>query len=207
VAEVSEKRRQSNLKNRAKSLRALVEPGRVDDWETRSVCSRGDDTLFFHPEGERGATRRARAEEAKAICRSCPVMMECRAKALRTREPYGTWGGMSEDERAAVLAGTRVKKTAPRVNRKPTRPPLLMTGQEIPPGSMQRHVPAGPTVDHIRDLRDRGYTLADIARAAGMHPTGLGLVASGARESVTQRTAELVLSVHPESATGSEAAA
>jgi hypothetical protein len=70
-----------------------------------------------------------------------------------------------------------------------------MTVPEIPRDAMKRHVPAGPVVDHIRRLRDAGYTISDVARAVGMHPTGLGAVASGSRESVTERTAALVLSI------------
>ncbi len=74
------------------------------EWQYQGSCRDADDTLFFHPEGERGSTRRRRAEAAKAICHSCPVMMECREASLRVREPYGVWGGLSEDERAAILA-------------------------------------------------------------------------------------------------------
>ena len=82
-------------------------PGPVMDlweWQYQGACRDVDDTLFFHPEGERGSARRRRAEAAKAICAACPVLMECREAALRVREPYGVWGGMSEEERAATLA-------------------------------------------------------------------------------------------------------
>lgn len=39
-----------------------------------------------------------------------PVLEECRSHALRTHEPYGVWGGMSEDERRAYheQAGRRI---------------------------------------------------------------------------------------------------
>lgn len=70
-------------------------------WHSEGACYGGDDTLFFHPYGERGRERRMRAEAAKAICRTCPVMMTCREESLRVREQNGTWGGMSEDERKA----------------------------------------------------------------------------------------------------------
>jgi len=82
-------------------------PGPVMDlweWQYQGACRDADDTLFFHPEGERGSTRRRRAEAAKAICATCPVINECREQSLRVREPYGVWGGLSEDERAALLA-------------------------------------------------------------------------------------------------------
>jgi len=74
------------------------------EWQYQGACRDADDTLFFHPEGERGSTRRRRAEAAKAICNACPVMLQCREQSLRVRETYGVWGGLSEDERAAILA-------------------------------------------------------------------------------------------------------
>ncbi len=82
-------------------------PGPVMDlweWQFDGACRDADDTLFFHPEGERGSARRRRAEAAKAICATCPVIKECREQSLKVREPYGVWGGLSEDERAAILA-------------------------------------------------------------------------------------------------------
>ena len=60
---------------------------------------------FFHPEGERGPARRERARAAKSVCGSCPVIEQCREHALAVREPYGVWGGLTEEERAAVVAG------------------------------------------------------------------------------------------------------
>ena len=59
-----------------------------------------DSSVFFHPE-EREAVPSTRDERAKAICQDCPVLEECRDHALSTREPYGVWGGMSEEERRA----------------------------------------------------------------------------------------------------------
>jgi WhiB family redox-sensing transcriptional regulator len=82
-------------------------PGPVMDlweWQFEGACREADPTLFFHPEGERGSARRRRAEAAKAICATCPVLKQCRNQSLTVREPYGVWGGLSEDERAATLA-------------------------------------------------------------------------------------------------------
>lgn len=36
---------------------------------------------------------------AKAICRVCPVREECLETALAIKEPYGIWGGLTEQER------------------------------------------------------------------------------------------------------------
>ena len=75
------------------------------EWQFQGSCRRFGDEPFFHPEGERGPSRRSRDAAAKAICRRCPVAKLCRDHALRAREPYGVWGGMTEDERTAYYAG------------------------------------------------------------------------------------------------------
>ena len=77
-------------------------------WRTgngrRAAACRGlDSTLFYHPYNERNEARENRIAQAKAICRQCPVRTACADHALRVREPYGIWGGLSEDERARIL--------------------------------------------------------------------------------------------------------
>lgn len=69
------------------------------EWQYQGACLGMDSSMFFHPEGERGSARHKRDERAKAVCERCPVIAQCRDHALRTHEPYGVWGGMSEDER------------------------------------------------------------------------------------------------------------
>jgi WhiB family redox-sensing transcriptional regulator len=78
------------------------------DWQLEGACRGEDPGLFFHPEGERGPIREAREAAAKAICGRCPVVNECAAHALRVREPYGVWGGLTEDERTAILQRRRL---------------------------------------------------------------------------------------------------
>lgn len=72
------------------------------DWQFEGACRDVEPAAFFHPEGERGVARRRRADRAKAVCATCPVLRECREHALRVREPYGIWGGLTEEERARV---------------------------------------------------------------------------------------------------------
>ena len=74
------------------------------DWQLRGACRGVDSAQFFHPDGERGPSRSRRETDAKAICRRCPVRAECAAHALVVREPYGVWGGFSENERNQLLA-------------------------------------------------------------------------------------------------------
>ncbi len=74
------------------------------DWQRLGLCRGRDSAQFFHPDGERGASRGRREAAAKAVCRGCPVRAECAAHALATREPYGVWGGFTEGERLRLLA-------------------------------------------------------------------------------------------------------
>jgi WhiB family redox-sensing transcriptional regulator len=77
------------------------------DWQLQGSCRGEDPAVFFHPEGERGPARAARERAAKAVCASCPVLKQCADHALAVREPYGVWGGLSEEDREAVYLRTR----------------------------------------------------------------------------------------------------
>ena len=82
------------------------------DWQLEGACRDTDPTLFFHPEGERGPARRKRDAAAKAICENCPVLEFCREHALAVREPYGVWGGLSEDDREQFYSTGRRRKVS-----------------------------------------------------------------------------------------------
>ncbi len=82
------------------------------EWQLQGACREADPSLFFHPEGERGPARLARETAAKAICGRCPVLTHCAEHALRTREPYGVWGGMGEAEREEIIAVQKRMPTA-----------------------------------------------------------------------------------------------
>lgn len=73
------------------------------EWQMLGACRVEDTELFFHPEGERGPSRSGREAAAKAVCKTCPVLLECRQHALAAREPYGVWGGLSEHDREDLL--------------------------------------------------------------------------------------------------------
>lgn len=77
------------------------------DWQLSAACRGVDSSLFFHPEGERGAARSSREQSAKEVCSRCPVRTECATHALAVREPYGVWGGLTEDEREELLGRAR----------------------------------------------------------------------------------------------------
>jgi WhiB family redox-sensing transcriptional regulator len=84
-------------------------PGPVADlweWQLDGSCRSRNPEVFFHPEGERGPSRRNRDRAAKAVCLDCPVLQNCRTHALQVREPYGVWGGMTEHERDDMRVGS-----------------------------------------------------------------------------------------------------
>jgi WhiB family redox-sensing transcriptional regulator len=49
-------------------------------------CRSGDPELWF-------AEHTAQVEQAKALCRTCPVREGCLAGAIEREEPWGVWGG------------------------------------------------------------------------------------------------------------------
>jgi WhiB family redox-sensing transcriptional regulator len=61
-------------------------------WQERALCAQTDPEAFFPEKG--GSTR-----EAKRVCLSCDVRVECLEYALAHDERFGIWGGLSERER------------------------------------------------------------------------------------------------------------
>lgn len=76
----------------------------VWEWQEKGACRGSETDLFFHPQNERGLARARRDRSAKSICARCDVRIECADYAIRAREPYGVWGGMTEEEREAIYA-------------------------------------------------------------------------------------------------------
>ena len=74
------------------STDALVRP--------RPACAGEDPELFF-PIGDTGPAL-LQVEEAKAVCRRCPLIESCLQGALERGEEAGVWGGMSEMERRSL---------------------------------------------------------------------------------------------------------
>ncbi len=61
--------------------------------------------LFF-PVGTTGPAIE-QAEQAKAVCRRCPVIAPCLRWAMDTRQEAGVWGGQTEDERRVLRRNRR----------------------------------------------------------------------------------------------------
>ena len=72
----------------------VVEMAETDEpgWQERALCAQTDPESFFPEKG--GSTR-----DAKRVCTTCDVQLECLEYALQNDERFGIWGGMSERER------------------------------------------------------------------------------------------------------------
>jgi WhiB family transcriptional regulator, redox-sensing transcriptional regulator len=70
------------------------------EWRKIAACRDTDPELFF-PIGTTGAAL-LQIEQAKAVCRICPVQAECLEFALATNQDSGVWGGTSEEERRMI---------------------------------------------------------------------------------------------------------
>lgn len=79
------------------------------DWHKDVACRDADPELFF-PIGTTGAALR-QEEEAKRICRNCPVQIQCMTWALETGVTDGVWGGTTPDERRVIRSLSRKTTT------------------------------------------------------------------------------------------------
>lgn len=68
-------------------------------WQRHAKCRNEDPELFFPT----GNNANAQAEDARAVCRRCPVMELCAEWALERRIHEGVWGGLTEAERRTIL--------------------------------------------------------------------------------------------------------
>jgi WhiB family redox-sensing transcriptional regulator len=95
----------SGTRQRGKSTTTspIVTHTEARDWQLSARCRGIDTSMFFHADGERGLRRHKREREAKRFCAQCPVRVQCLVYSLRFREPYGIWGGVTENERRRIL--------------------------------------------------------------------------------------------------------
>ena len=92
--------------------RAADAPGRDEGyWRRRAAC-RGEDPELFFPVGSAGSAALAQIAEAKKICARCPVRRACLVFAMATRQEYGIWGGLTEDERSQLRRRVAASQTA-----------------------------------------------------------------------------------------------
>ena len=63
--------------------------GDAIDWTEFAQCQNTDPEIFFPEKG-------GSAAPAKRICGRCAVKSECLEYALKSGEPFGIWGGVTE---------------------------------------------------------------------------------------------------------------
>jgi WhiB family redox-sensing transcriptional regulator len=66
-----------------------------NEWMNWGACVGMDPGIFFTARGES-------VEPAKEVCGRCDVQQECLNFALRRREKFGTWGGLTAQERRRI---------------------------------------------------------------------------------------------------------
>lgn len=72
-------------------------------WWDDAAC-RGLDPDLFYPElGSNG-------DEAKEVCRVCPVRLQCLEFSLDNHEKSGIWGGYGKRERRRLAAARRASR-------------------------------------------------------------------------------------------------
>lgn len=69
-------------------------------WQDRAACTGMDRLLFFGLDDEPRPDLEIREAKAKAVCKRCPVRVQCLDYALRHSIRHGIWGGLNEEERA-----------------------------------------------------------------------------------------------------------
>lgn len=69
-------------------------------WRVGAACRDTDPDLFF-PVGQTGPAI-AHIANAKAVCETCEVQIECLEYALMTNQDAGIWGGLTEDDRRKI---------------------------------------------------------------------------------------------------------
>ncbi|ALV48693.1 WhiB family transcriptional regulator [Streptomyces althioticus] len=84
----------------------------MDNWRHDAACRTEDPELFF-PIGTSGPAL-LQTEQAKAVCRGCPVQEQCLEWALETGQSIGVWGGTSETERRALKRRIAARRSSGR---------------------------------------------------------------------------------------------
>ncbi|WP_329157176.1 WhiB family transcriptional regulator [Streptomyces sp. NBC_01717] len=77
----------------------------MENWRMQAACRDEDPDLFF-PIGSTGPAL-VQTEDAKAVCRECPVREPCLEWAMEHGQDSGVWGGLGEAERRALKRRTR----------------------------------------------------------------------------------------------------
>lgn len=148
---------------------------RDSDWRDRAVCRdrrRYDPELWFLV----GATGLAllQIEEAKNVChRLCPVAELCLQWALETRQEFGVWGGLSEDERRR-LQRRKGRRPAPHLEPEAAaeETPAALYVKHTEPAEDGHRVWIGPTPTVRVGDKHVGYRRLAFEATTGVPPSG-----------------------------------
>lgn len=66
-------------------------------WQTRALCAQVAPDVWFPDKTDE------LDDDAKATCRRCEVRGECLSAALARDERWGIWGGLTTEERDALV--------------------------------------------------------------------------------------------------------
>lgn len=77
-------------------------------WRQDAACRDGDPDAFFPPDGRNTKARAAAEVRARKICSECSVRRACLATAIFRQEEHGVWGGLTSDERNALVPRGRI---------------------------------------------------------------------------------------------------
>ncbi|WP_152203610.1 WhiB family transcriptional regulator [Georgenia thermotolerans] len=84
-----------------------VAPDGDRTWMEDGLCATSSTPDAWYPE------RNYPSHKAQRLCDGCPVIDQCGEWALTVQEEWGIWGGLTEEDRRAILR-TRRKRSARR---------------------------------------------------------------------------------------------
>lgn len=169
------------------------------DWRVRSHCRDRNAEIWFPAQGDA-----AGIEDAKRICRGCPVRLDCVTNAADRVERFGVRGGYFLEDRAdRRRMYAELGRTVPKLRkaRPPTRPAACVgcgcdfyTRQEQDPKCLHCRrdlVAAGPALEIAEQLRAAGWVNRQIATAAQLPISTIENLRPG-RDLVSKTTAQRV---------------
>lgn len=77
------------------------------EWIEDAACARVGGDSWYPEKGESDV-----AEDAKRVCRRCPVLAECLDYAIANGEKHGIWGGTNERQRRRLARNARTQVAA-----------------------------------------------------------------------------------------------
>jgi len=86
-------------------------------WMAEGTCRQTDPELFYYQEDGMPEWP-GRIEQAKAVCRVCPVRGECLEWALESEDDWAIMGGLTPIERRR-LVGRSIRRRLPPKQREP----------------------------------------------------------------------------------------